>query len=226
MAQEWKVRNEYNERGGKWKRESKRNAQRMAMKMEKMLLQKWHRTVCLHMWKSLSRSENHSGIPIDRISLLSWCVILSNILFAYGIFKRKQSHKPFNFIKYNTENVRMIVTSVSNLHSHLLIYPVEWGRMNRNLFPERDRAREKKNIDCLTRIQVLLNEREKETQKSIGSCDASSEREQDRECQFTFHNGTIAKSVKVSEFIHNKFIITFDSLRCTTQSILIVFESY
>ena len=71
--------------------------------------------------------------------------------------------------------------------------------------------------------------REKEW-KSIGKGDAGSERVSERkregECQLTFHNKTIAKSVKVSEFIHNKFIITFDSLRCTTQSILIVFESY
>lgn len=70
--------------------------------------------------------------------------------------------------------------------------------------------------------------REKE-KKSIGKGDAGSERISESKSESSslhFEVETIAKSVEVNEFIHNKFIITFDSLRCTTQSILIVFESY
>lgn len=199
-------------------------------------------TVCLHMWKSLSRFENHSGIPIDRISLLSWCVNFSIIPFAHDIFKRKQSHKPFNFIKYNSENVRMIVTSVWHLLSRWLIHlppSVEEGRPNEQKLISGTRQSKRKEkywlFDTNSGFVDLPNERVNERKRmeinwKWRCWQRASEREEarwrEKECQFTFHNGTIPKSVKVSEFIHNKFIITFDSLRCTTPSILIVFESY
>lgn len=91
-------------------------------------------------------------------------------------------------------------------------------RKNENLFPG---PKKRKNLTAWREFRLRWFGKWTREKKSIANEDVSSVR------------GSITQwnhsEVKVSENVHNKFIITFDSLRCTTvhsQSILITFESY
>lgn len=157
--------------------------------------------------------------------LLSWCVCHLSFAQHFQSVNSQLNHLISSKLQY-TEKMLKWLRQESLEFSYSLAYvtlrtmPVQ---ENEHLFPGKTTRKKKKvrlpNWRAQTLLICQMNDKEMIGTKREKKIIRKSIANEDVYCESasSFHKWNHSE-VKVSEYIHNKFIITFDSLRCTTVS--------